>query len=129
MSKGYRKHQERLDAVHFLGKTLVRRSGSKCELCGIAGEKLTIMEVEPVPENPSEDHAIFLCDACHEGCVGGKLQPMRWRFLESVVWSEIPAVQVTAVRICRRLQHEKVDWADDLLSGLYLSPEVEEWLG
>jgi hypothetical protein len=34
-------------------------------------------------------------------------------------------VQVTAVRLARRLSDDGVEWAIDLLSGLYLDPDIE----
>ena len=57
-----------------------------------------------------------------------KIEPDQARFLESVIWSEIPVVQVTAVRLCRMLAEDGVDWAAQVLDTVYLSPEVESWL-
>ena len=110
------------------GRDLTRRSKAHCELCGAAGERLFAVEVEPLPDQPDPDHAVFLCEQCRDGSDGGELDPSRWRFLESAVWSEIPAVQVTAVRVCIRLENAGIGWAADVLAGLYLSPEVEAWL-
>jgi len=128
MAKGYDKHRERLEAVNALGRELTRRSSSKCELCGAGGVKLSGLEIEPLPAQPDPDHTLFACDICRDGISGGKLDGARWRFLESVIWSDIPVVQVTSVRMCRKLQEQGVGWAADLLDNVYLSPEVEEWV-
>ncbi|MCP4749982.1 MAG: phnA protein [Proteobacteria bacterium] len=129
MAKGYEVNKERREAVAALGRSLVRRSGSRCEFCGTSGQQLTVTEVAPFPENPDAECAIFLCNDCHDGLTNGKLDPDRWRFLESVVWSDIAAVQVSAVRIGRRLANGGTEWAEELLSSLYLSPEIESWIG
>ncbi len=128
MSKGYQNNRDRREAVAELGRTLVRRSRSKCELCSAAGKPLSVVEVEPLSETPDPERSVFLCDRCNESVSGGKLDPANWRFLETLVWSEIPAVQVMAVRLCRRLDEAGIDWAGNILSGLYLSPEVEDWV-
>lgn len=128
MTARYQQQQARQEALTMLGRDLTRRSKAKCELCGTAGESLFAIEVEPVPAQPDPDHAVFLCAPCKDGNAGGKLDPNRWRFLESMIWSEILPVQVTAVRLCRRLEGAGVGWAGDVLASLYLSPEVEAML-
>jgi protein PhnA len=128
MAKGYEKHKERLDAINALGRELTRRSSSKCELCGDSGVKLSGHEIVPLPEQPDADHTVFICEACRDGLTGGKLDADRWRFLENVIWSDVPVVQVAAVRITRKLLEQGVLWAADLLDNVYLSPEVEEWV-
>jgi protein PhnA len=128
MSKGYDKHKERLEAVNSLGRELTRRSSSKCELCGSGGVKLSVVEIEPFPAQPDSDHTVFVCETCQDGITGGKLNADRWRFLDTVIWSEIPVVQVAAVRVTRKLQEQGAQWAADLLDNVYLSPEVEEWV-
>jgi protein PhnA len=128
MAKGYHKNQVRQEAVACLGKELVRRSGAGCELCGVHGERLTVVEVEPAPEIPDADHSIIVCNTCRDGISGIRLAPARYHFLENAVWSDIPAVQVTAVRLCRRLAGDGTQWAGEILDNLYLSPAVEEWL-
>jgi len=128
MAKGYEKHKERLDAINALGRELTRRSSSKCELCSDSGVKLSGYEIESLPEQSDADHTVFICETCHEGVIGGKLDDARWRFLETVIWSEVPVIQVTAVRITRKLQAQGVSWAADLIDSVYLSLEVEEWV-
>ncbi len=125
MARGLDEHKARLDAVNALGRTLVRRSGSKCELCEDSGVPLRPTEVTPVVEEPEVDEALFLCDPCKAAVTGGKLSGGRWRCLESVVWSDVRPVAVTAVRLARRLADAGEAWAVDLLSGLYLDPDLE----
>ncbi|MCB2184054.1 MAG: hypothetical protein KQH63_18675 [Desulfobulbaceae bacterium] len=129
MSRGHDLHKARLDAVASLGKTLVRRSGSKCELCEVAGESLRPVEIPPLPEEPDSEHAILVCSECRHGVEGGHLDQQRWRFLESIIWSDVSPVQVAAVRLCRSLSAEDCEWASALLDNLYISPEIEEWVG
>ncbi len=128
MSKGYQKNREHKEKVALLGKTLIRRCKKRCELCEASNTSLTVLEVEPVPAVPHEDHAVMVCDDCRVIMESGKVDPNAARFLESVIWSEVPAVQVTAVRLCRRLAKEGAGWASALLDTVYLSPEAEQWL-
>ena len=125
MARGLNEHKARLEAVNALGRTLVRRSGSCCEICEASGVPLRATEVTPLPEEPEVDEALFLCDICKTAVDGGAIQGARWRCLESVIWSDVRPVQVTAVRLARRLSESGEAWAVDLLSGLYLDPEVE----
>lgn len=126
MSKGYQKHKERLEALTLFGRDLARRSKSHCELCDTSGVKLVIYEVAPIPDDPDYDHCIFVCETCQAQLDNPKrLNADHWRCLYESIWSEVPAVQVTAVRVARQLN---TDWANDLLDQLYLPPEVSEWL-
>lgn len=128
MARGYQKNKEHQEKVALLGKSLIRRCNRKCELCEAAGHGLKVIEVEPVPATPHEDHALMLCQFCRRMVETQEIDPAQTRFLESVIWSEIPAVQVTAVRMCRNLSAKGVDWAAQVLDTVYLNPEVEAWL-
>ncbi len=128
MAKGYQKNQEHKDKVALLGKKLIRRCKRKCELCEAGGTGLTVVEVAPVPAEPHEDHAIMLCDDCKTVVETGKMKPHEVRFLESIIWSDVPAVQVTVIRLCRQLSKKGVDWASDVLDVVHLNPGVEQWL-
>ncbi len=128
MAKGFQKNREHKDKVALLGKSLIRRSGKKCELCSASGVSLMVAEVDPAPAVPDEDHAIMVCGRCQTVMGADKPDAGELRFLESVIWSEIPAVQVSAVRICQKLAKTGVDWAETLLETVYLSPEAEAWL-
>ncbi|MCG8530985.1 MAG: hypothetical protein MI749_10000 [Desulfovibrionales bacterium] len=128
MSKGYNKNKERLEQVALLGKTLVRRGKKKCELCGTQGVSMAVVEVAPAPAEPDADHAILICGTCQALVEAGRPDPDGARFLETAVWNEIPAIQVTAVRLCRTLAAADIHWARELLDMVYLSPESEAWL-
>ncbi len=128
MAKGYQKNKERIEQVSLLGKTLVRRAKKKCELCDVQGESMSVIEIEPAPKIPDPDHAVLVCSTCQSIIDTDSPNPTQSRFLETAIWSEVPAVQVTAVRICQKLAAQGVNWAKDLLDTVYLSPEAEEWL-
>jgi protein PhnA len=129
MARGYEQHKQRQEAIALLGRPLARRSRSRCELCEAGQVRLVPFEVAPFPEEPDPDRAAMLCETCLAGAVGGRLDPLAWRHLERACWAEVPAVQVLAVRLLRRLAAERVGWATAALEGLYLEPEVEEWAG
>ncbi len=129
MATGYQADRARKEAVQALGRELARRARSRCEFCGVGGQRLEVVEVLPLPDRPEPTRAVLLCEPCMAGVVEGRTEPEeRWRFLEEVVWSEVPPVQVMAVRMARRLQARKVGWAQDLLAGIYLDPEIEAWV-
>lgn len=123
MAKGRDKHQAWQQAVAALGKNLSRRARSKCELCE-SSARLKVVEVDGNPhEEPDEDWAVLVCSAC-EALMGGDQQgPVR--FLESSMWSEVPPVQIAAVRALRSVDEP---WAEAALEGLYLDPALEELL-
>ncbi|MFH1463106.1 MAG: phnA protein [Pseudomonadota bacterium] len=129
MARGYDQHRQRQEATALLGRPLARRSRSRCELCEAGQVRLVPFEVAPIPEDPDPDHAAMLCPACLSGALGARLDPVASRHLERACWSEVPAVQVLAVRLLRRLAAERVGWAVEALDGLYLDPEIEEWIG
>lgn len=128
MAKGYLKHQEHKDQVALLGKTLIRRCGRKCELCESGNTSLSVVEVEPTPETPHEDNAVMVCESCQHSMETGKMDSNAMRFLESIIWTDVPPVQVTAVRLCRLLAKNGVSWASDILDSVHLHPQVKEWL-
>ncbi len=129
MAKGFEKHKARQDALTRLGRTLARRASSSCELCGESGVPLAAFEVPPIPEEPDADRCAFSCEPCTRDMVSEKSpDPRRWRLLEHTMWSDVPAVQVMAVRLLRRLARTHEAWAHDALEELYLDPAVEEWV-
>ena len=86
------------------------------------------VEVQPLPEEPEIDSTILICDTCKTGLSGNRIDKGRWVFLQGVVWSDVAPVQVTAVRMLRLLAEQGFDWAQGTLDGLYLDPEIEEWI-
>jgi protein PhnA len=128
MAKGQANKKSRLDELGNLGKDLTRRSHAHCELCGKGGTRLDALEVSPLPPAPRLEQTIFICEECRGEMTSKELNNQYWRFLETVVWSDLPPVQVTAVRLARQLSAQGEDWATSLLEGLYLEQATIEWL-
>ncbi len=128
MSTGFQGKFHRQNLLSRFAKGLVRRSRSKCELCDKSGVKLEVYELPPLEEEPSLDGCIFICESCHKQIANPKkMIPSHWRCLNHSLWSEIPAVQVMAVRMLRRLAKADHRWAVELLEHAYLEPELDEW--
>lgn len=109
-----------------LGKDLSRRAKNRCELCRESAS-LTVLEVEPTHEEPELDRAVMVCERCAAALEDKRrrVEPEELRFLAESVWAETVPVQLSAVRLCRRLAARDVDWARETLDGLYLDPDVE----
>lgn len=105
-------------------QTLLERSNSKCELCA-AESKLTVYEVPPVTE-ASAEQCILICETCREQIEHPENMDMNhWRCLSDSMWTPVPAVQVMAWRLLKRLSNES--WAQSLLDMLYLDEENQQW--
>ncbi|MFA7383632.1 MAG: PhnA domain-containing protein [Desulfurivibrionaceae bacterium] len=105
-------------------KILQARSESKCELCG-ATENLTAYEVPPKASG-SADACVLLCATCCSQIEEPeKVEINHWRCLNESMWSQVPAVQVMAWRMLKRLSAE--GWARDLLDMLYLDEATQTW--
>ena len=74
--------------------------------------------------------ALFACERCRDLIEGGKLpkDTDSLRFLEGPIWSEVFPVQLTAIRLLRRVGEAKVDWAQRTLEDLWIPENVEEHL-
>lgn len=128
MSRGRAQHDAKKAALSALGKDLSRRAGSACELCG--GKDQPRPHLIPPPEEPDLDTAALLCTSCRELVDGGRLlDAADMRFLETAIWSEVPPVQIAAIRLLRRVADGGVDWATEALDGLWLPDEIQERLG
>ncbi len=128
MTKGTANKRARQEALIQLGKDLTRRSHSHCELCGKGGTRLAAIEVPPLPTEPDLEHSIFICEQCQEEMDPKNLRSQYWRFLETAIWSELPPVQITAVRLTRQFSNQGENWATTLLESLYLEPDIIDWL-
>lgn len=105
-------------------KELQARSESKCELCG-ATESLAVYQVPPDSDG-SVDQCLLACATCREQMEDPeKVDPNHWRCLNDSMWSQVPAVQVTAWRMLTRLRGE--GWPADLLDMLYLDDATLSW--
>lgn len=129
MARGLDQVQGRRNAAAALGKNLSRRARNRCELCGESAP-LQVVEVPPIFEEPDVDRAVIVCARCEAVIVDRRGQdgPEKLRFLNTSVWSDVAPVQLTAVRILRRLGDAGVLWARELLEGVYLDPELEALL-
>lgn len=114
--------------LNMLGKELTRRARACCELCEASGVALTPYEVPPAPAEPTIETTLFLCETCLTQIENPRqLDPERWRFVANAVWSDIPAVQVVAVRMLKRLAKSQ-PWAATIIEEeLYLDDETEAW--
>lgn len=102
--------------------TLLARCESKCELCS-SESQLTAYAVPP-HGNVTVDTAIMVCDKCL-GEIDEPKDINHWRCLNESMWSQVPAVQVTAWRQLTRLNTES--WAQDALDMMYMEEEQMNW--
>ncbi|MDF1686564.1 MAG: protein PhnA [Parvibaculaceae bacterium] len=107
-----------------LENVLQTRAEGKCELCG-ATDGLRVMQVGPGTEGTPET-SVLVCGTCDAQIAGSsEVDINHWRCLNESMWSQEPAVQVTAWRMLTRLSGE--DWARSLLDMLYLEDGVLAW--
>jgi protein PhnA len=105
-------------------EVLLERCGSKCELCS-SDSLLNVYDVPPVTV-ASLEKAIMICSTCLEQIENPEsINVNHWYCLNESMWSEIPAVQVMAWRLLKRLSNE--GWAQDLLNQLYLDETLQQW--
>lgn len=103
---------------------LRERSGDKCELCG-ATEQLAVYAVPDSPDDTAEQ-SIYICNTCREQIEDAdKVDVNHWRCLNDSMWSPVPAVQVMAWRMLKRLSAE--GWPQELLDMLYFDEEQLAW--
>ena len=125
MAKGYESNQERRLALSSLGKDLARRAKSKCELTLAGGVPLVIYEIPPVPSEPDFGRCLLVSESVlNQLEKPATLRAEEWRHLSEIIWSDISAVQVMALRILRHLAPSEA-WARNLVEEAYLDPEVE----
>ena len=103
---------------------LAIRSGNTCELCK-SENSLKMFEVPP-QKGLSADSSIMICAKCLAQIEKKEeLDSNHWKCLTESMWSEVPAVQVTAWRMLNRLRTES--WAADNLEMMYLTDENLAW--
>lgn len=128
MSAGFRGKFHRQNVLSRFAKDLVRRSRSRCELCGKNGVKLDALEVPPLPEEPLVDACVFICEGCLRQINNPKkIIPEHWRCLNNALYSDVPAVQVLSFRLLKRLAGRGERWAEELMENAYLDPDIEAW--
>jgi protein PhnA len=105
-------------------KSLQARSEGKCELCGTT-EGLEVYALPP-GSNGSAEACLLACRTCREQIeFPEKTEAFHWRCLNESMWSPVPAVQVLAWRMLKRLSAE--GWARDLFDMLYLDEPTLAW--
>ncbi|MEM9443970.1 MAG: phnA protein [Verrucomicrobiota bacterium] len=125
MTKKRAAHQHSQSSLQIFAKDLVRRSRSKCELCQKA-DRLFVYEVPPVPAEPDFEKCIFICQGCLRQIEKPKeLDPRYWKCLRETIWSEVPAIQIMAGRMLKRLS-ALAPWASEVLEEVYLEEEILE---
>lgn len=103
---------------------LAIRSGNQCELCKFP-DSLKSFEVPP-KDGLSADTGIMICPKCLAQIEKKEaIDSNHWKCLAESMWSEVPAVQVTAWRMLNRLRNES--WASESLDMLYLTDENLAW--
>tara|TARA_R110001592_G_scaffold140266_1_gene361007 strand:- start:5186 stop:5758 length:573 start_codon:yes stop_codon:yes gene_type:complete len=106
------------------GSELQDRCGGRCELCA-STDSLVVYQV---PDSEGRGDAdVMICSACLDN-IESNLEEMtinHWRCLSESMWSTVPAVQILAWRILKRISAES--WAQDLLDMLYLEESALEW--
>ena len=105
-------------------RTLHKRSGSLCELCG-ANENLKVMAVLPTRKG-GLDETILACTTCINQIENpGNEDLNHWRCLNDSMWSENTAVQVVAWRMLSRLK--SAGWTQELVEQMYFDDDTLAW--
>lgn len=107
-----------------LEEQLLKRSGSKCELC----ESTTALKMYEVPpqSGADADTCIMLCGKClAQVDKKEELDSNHWSCLTTSMWSEVPVVQIVSWRMLNRLRNES--WAADNLEMMFLDDERLAW--
>lgn len=104
---------------------LLERNNNACELCN-STENLDVFEVPPVKE-PNSDKSVLVCDICLAQLnKEAEMDANHWRCLNDSMWSQVPAVQVTAFRLLTRLSKTE-SWSQDLLDMMYMEDDQKAW--
>jgi protein PhnA len=103
---------------------LQQRSNNLCELC-TSSQSLKPYEVAGNAESKNAE-SIYICEKCTLQLEKKEeLDYAHWNCINTCMWSEVPAVQVTSWRMLHRLKSES--WALDALDILYLDDENLAW--
>lgn len=105
-------------------RELIKRSGSKCELCG-ATENLKVYQVLPTKKGGVAE-SILACSTCIDQIENPENVDLNhWRSLNDSMWSEHIPVQVVAWRMLSRLRG--AGWPQELLDQMYLDEDTLAW--
>jgi protein PhnA len=111
-----------------INQQLKDRSGNLCELTNVSGDTVSLNTYCIPPYNDDAlAHCIYVTQSSIDQLSGiAEINTDMWRTsLPDAIWSPIPAVQVAAYRLLKKLESEK--WAADLLSQMYLDEETQVW--
>lgn len=107
-----------------LDNELKTRANGVCEFCK-SDAGLTVYDVAPNADG-SAHNGIYVCEICNAQLLDpSSAEGKHWSCLNDAMWSEVPAVQITAWRMLDNLKSET--WASDLLDMLYLDEANLEW--
>jgi len=107
-----------------LKDTLLKRSGSQCELCTSLND-LQIYTLPPA-DVADTDNSILVCSTCLDQITNPEnVKPNHWRCLNDSMWSDVTAVQVMIWRMLTRLRKE--GWPVELLDMMYLDEHTLKW--
>jgi len=100
------------------------RGDDQCELCRATDDLVTY--AIPPSSDGSTDQSALICSVCRDQIDGSTtVEVDRWRVLTDTMWSQVPAVQVMAWRMLRKLRAQA--WAAEALEMLYLEDDVRSW--
>lgn len=106
-------------------QALLDRSANACELC-TASDDLRAHSVGPEDTAPAgHDAQAVLCQTCETAIANPSDHADHLRCVSDSMWSQVPAVQVTAWRVLSSLKGQT--WAQDLLDMMYLDDAVKDW--
>lgn len=105
-------------------KELIERSNGACELCG-SNESIIEYVVAPKSGDDLSEVAV-VCGECSAQLTGAHdLDVNHWRCLNDSMWSEVPAVKITAYRTLDKLKEH--GWPLELKEMMYLDEEEIKW--
>ena len=104
-------------------QSLLQRAANQCELCTSANDLSPFLV--PPHSQLTVASGVVLCATCKTQVEGGEPDANHWRCLNDSMWSQVPAVQVLAYRMLKRLSAEP--WAQDLLDVMYMEEDTRKW--
>ncbi|MEM7523950.1 MAG: PhnA domain-containing protein [Pseudomonadota bacterium] len=107
---------------------LAQRAQGVCELCDNTGELAVLHVPDGSPDLRPEDRSLLACRTCRYQILGlAPVDPSHWHVLTESMWSETPAIQISAYYMLTRLSGEP--WARDALEALFLDEIMMAWIG
>lgn len=120
MAKGEKLHQEHLDAVNQLGKSIGKRAGFRCEWCE-GNEGLRLWEYRPDRE-PTPENLALLCAPCRTLATAKSLDSRQLRSIRNALWSDVPAVAEGAAVVLARCDEP---WAREAIEESFIDEALK----